>query len=266
MIALLLTGCFSLDGLVIPGDPKEAYDWSGLDVDPALVEEVEVTAEDGTRLAGVWLHQPEPAPPLIWFHGNGGANDTYPERLAYYHAWGLYDVFAIDYRGFGTSEGDPTAAGVLEQDGLAAVRYVSDATGVAPEDIGWITLSLGGAVALHTADEVGAKGIVLESVFASMDKLLDDGSTLDLPPGWVFHDQYDNVAAIADVHVPVFIIHGQDDDFVDPAAALALYGAANDPKFIWRPDGVAHADIVDVLPDDYDARVQAFLDHPTAGP
>jgi len=266
MILLPLTACMSLDGLVIPGDPRETYDWSDLNLDPARIEEVSFTAADGAELHGAWFRQLEPAPPLLWFHGNGGAMDRYVDRIQTLVDWGLHDVFAFDYRGFGRSPGPATRDGVLEEDGLAAVRYVADATGLDPTDLPWVTLSLGGAVAIHTVDEIGARAVVLESVLSGVDPLVDEAAGLDLPTGWFFRDDWDNVAEIRHATAPLFLIHGQQDDFIDPSAAVRLYNAAPDPKHIWRPVDVGHADILEVRPDEYRARVLAFLADPERGP
>lgn len=267
LVSLALAGlpaCMALDGLVIPGDPKDAYDYTDTIVPAELREEVSFTSGDGAELWGVWFRHEEERPPLIWIHGNGGAIDTSFDRIDFYWAWDRYDVFAFDYRGYGKSDPEGTREGILEEDGLAAVRYVSETTGYEPEEIPWIALSLGAAVAVHTNDEIPAKGIVLESMFPSTDALLDDGSGLDLPTGWFFRETWDNVEATRATQSPLFIIHGLDDDFIDPKYALEVYAAAPGPRRLWRPEGVNHSDIVEVVPDAYAERVLDFLDDPTA--
>jgi fermentation-respiration switch protein FrsA (DUF1100 family) len=262
----LLVGCMSLDGMVIPGDPKAAYDWTGLDVPLELVEEVRFPSGDGVELAGVWFHQPEPRPPLIWLHGNGGALDTYNDRTTFYWAWGDWDVFGVEYRGFGTSDGEPTRDGILEEDGLAAVAWVAEQTGVDPADIPWVALSLGGAVAIHTADEIANGGMLLESTLSGTAPLVDAAAGLDLPTGWFFADEWDNTGAIADILSPVFLVHGQADDFIDSQASVDLFLAAPEPRFIWRPEGVNHTDVIELMPEAFTTRARSFFADPQRGP
>ncbi|MCB9679978.1 MAG: alpha/beta hydrolase [Alphaproteobacteria bacterium] len=273
-IAALLAGgtaCLPLDFLVIPAYHTDGYDLSSDVIPESAIELVRFPTTDGLELTGVWVRQPgprdEPLPVMIAFHGNGGPFDNGEwQRIETFYGWGTYDIFTFDYRGYGTSDGEPSRDGILEEDGLAAVQYVVDTTGLAPEDIPWVALSLGAAVASHTSDEIAARAIVLESLFASTDRLADEAGDIDLPTGWFFADVYDNVQAVEGLTAPVFLIHGTSDDFINPEHVLELYDAAPDPKWLWRPEGVGHADITRVEPEAYGQRVQAFLANPTVDP
>jgi pimeloyl-ACP methyl ester carboxylesterase len=264
LTVLQLAGCMSLDGLVINGRPKDAYDFSSEVIPEGLIETVTFESEDGAELWGMWARHDPPLPPLMWIHGNGGAMDDTMDRIETYWGWGTHDIFAFDYRGFGRSQVPGTRDGILEMDGLAAARFLSDSTGVPSEEIPWIALSLGSAVAVHTNDEIPAAAIILESMFASTDALLDDGSGLDLPTGWFFREAWDNVEATRSTQSPLFIIHGLADDYVQPDYALEVYAAAPGPRRLWRPEGVAHSDIHEVMPEAYKDRVLDFLADPYA--
>ncbi len=255
---LSLLACTTFDWAVFSPIRVDSYVLDFGEVPDALVEEVTLESTDGVLLHGVWVRQEDPAPPLIFFHGNYGNIDEYADRIEYYWGWHTHDVFVVDYRGFGRSEGECDAS-VVEEDGLATVRYVSETTGVPPEEIPWVSLSLGSSVAVHTNDEIGAHSVVLESMFASADDVLDDSVGLDLPPGWFFEEQYENVDAIGSMRDPVLLIHGRDDTFIPPDHVEALYAAAADPKELWRPEGVGHADVIEVLPDEYRDRVWAWI-------
>ena len=261
MIALLL-----LSGCVLPLDSQffsptvdtEDYVFPDGVVPATALEEVTFESTDGTLLYGVWAHQSPSKPPMIFFHGNSGDLVSNFDRVEAYYAWGKYDVFMADYRGYGRSEGSCSYDGIMEQDGAAIVDYVSTTTGVAPEDIPWIGHSLGGAVAIHTNDSVAAQSVVLESTFGSAQELLDDTTNTSLPSGWFFTDPFDNIAAIANITSPVFIIHGLADTFIPPINGQNLYNAAPDPKELWQPEGVGHSDSITLIPDDYRQRVLAF--------
>jgi pimeloyl-ACP methyl ester carboxylesterase len=265
ILSVLLVGCMTFDGMIHGGDRKDAYDFSASRVPPELIEVVSYESADGTLLSGVWTHQAEPKPPLIFFHGNGGAVDTYPTRLDTYWSWGEWDVFHADYRGYGLSEG---AAGpeILELDGIAAVRHVAESTGVEPENIPWIALSLGAAVAAHTNRSVANAGMVLENMFPNTSILMEDGSGVSMPDGWFFEHTWDNLAALDQGSSPTFVIHGLADDYISPDYGPVVYEHAPEPRWLWQPEGVNHSDIEQVIPEEYQARVARFLADPARDP
>lgn len=259
-LLVLGTGCMSLDFMFLNSGPNQDTYTLHDDVVPAeLVELVDVPREDGLLLKGVWVRQSEPAPPLIFFHGNDSNIETNWDRISYMWEWGTYDVFAIDYAGFGLSEGESTWEGLSSMDGHATVNYVSSETGYAPEEIPWVALSLGGFVSIRTNDEIPAQSIILESVFASSDALQDDSLKLDLPAGWMFENEWDNVAEISKIQSPVFIIHGLKDDFIMPSSAPELYDAAPTEKELWQPAEVDHSDLFEVEPEEFKERAHAWF-------
>ena len=258
---LALSGCMSLDFLVFSAPTVDSYEIDEEAIDPDLVEIVTFDSIDGALLYGVWVRDPaNPRPPMIYFHGNATQlGDTWP-RLAYYYAvWG-YDVFAVDYRGFGMSPGPATYEGVFENDGLATVEYVMSETGYAAEDIPWVAISMGAGVASHTNDEVDAQSVILHAMFPSTDDLADDGTGNDLPMGWFFEGDFDNLEAVSAMRSPVFVIHGLADDYIDgPKYGPMVYDAAPDPKELWQPEGVAHSDLFALLPDEFRDRSRDFF-------
>lgn len=258
MLLLSLVGCMTLDFMFLEAPTTKSYDLSD-EVVPSELTEI-ITFKSGSKtLYGAWAHQSRPAPPLIFFHGNGGHLQDNWDRQAYYWSWGTHDVFSVDYRGFGMSDGPATFHGVLEEDGAAAIAYVSEVTGVPSHDIPLIGLSLGGAVAIHTNDEVPLRSVILQSTFANADLLIDTSVGLDLPMGWFLEGPYDNVANIARITSPVLIIHGLDDDFILPESGELLHDAAPGPKQLWLPLGVGHSDLFEVKPDAYRDRSLEFM-------
>ena len=136
-------------------------------------EEVWLRARDGVLLHSWLVLQPEgssaTAPTLVFFHGNAG-NIGYrlPNLKALYHQTRC-NVFMVEYRGYGNSEGEPSQEGLI-MDAEAAIEYLrhgrasstvaggggagAEARNVPDIDLSRIHLfgrSLGGAVALHLA-------------------------------------------------------------------------------------------------------------------
>lgn len=109
------------------------------------------------------------SPTILFLHGNTGTR-ALPLRVALYTAYTARlsaNVFTIDYRGFGDSEGHPTVTGV-SRDARAAWDYLMD-QGARPEDVLIVGHSLGTAVAGLLAAELGRervtpRGVVLMAV------------------------------------------------------------------------------------------------------
>ncbi|MES2640936.1 MAG: alpha/beta hydrolase [Myxococcota bacterium] len=257
--SLLLTGCMSLDSFFFNGKAVTAYALSS-DVIPAeAFEEVSFPTADDLTLYGVWAHQPvADAPVLLYFHGNADNIDAYMGQLGDYWSFG-YEVFIFDYRGYGKSEGSPSYAGVLT-DGFAAVDYVEDATGLETADIPFLGLSLGGSVATRVAGTDAPKVLITEDMFANGQKLMNDGSGLDLPDGWLLVDEWDNAAAAAEVTSPFLVIHGDSDTYIQPESAAEIFDAVTvDPKRLWLVPGAGHAEAAATEPELYRDNVMCWI-------
>jgi hypothetical protein len=64
----------------------------------------------------------------------------------------------------------------------------------------------------------------------------------------------------------VFLVHGQADDFIDSQASVDLFLAAPEPRFIWRPEGVNHTDVIELMPEAFTTRARSFFADPQRGP
>jgi fermentation-respiration switch protein FrsA (DUF1100 family) len=100
---------------------------------------------------------------------------------------------------------------------------------VRPEDIILYGESLGSGVAIQVAAEKKVRGIVLDSPFTSIAELAAQIYPW-LPINLLLKDRYDSIIHIRDVHVPVFIIHGEADDVVPVEMGRRLFAAANEPR------------------------------------
>jgi pimeloyl-ACP methyl ester carboxylesterase len=68
-------------------------------------EELKIPSFDGTTLHGVLVKADSAKGLILYLHGSGGNIDKYMEDAPIYANFG-YDVFYLDYRGYGKSEGN----------------------------------------------------------------------------------------------------------------------------------------------------------------
>nr|VFJ52437.1 MAG: hypothetical protein BECKDK2373C_GA0170839_103617 [Candidatus Kentron sp. DK] len=158
------------------------------------------------------------APMLLHFHGNGEIVADYDNLAPLFHAAGA-SLISADYRGYGQSDGEPTARSLLDDahkvlDFVMGMRAERGITG--PLVIMGRSLGSAPAIELAATRSDDIRGLVLESGFASTPDLLAlFGITLDslgvLPEGL-----RDNEDKMAEVRCPVLLLHAERDQLIEP--------------------------------------------------
>lgn len=219
---------------------------------------VSLTSADGTRLLAWAIAPSEPAGRwALVLHGNAGnlATPGRPAHSRQFHRLGL-GVLALDYRGYGESDGVPSEAG-LYADARAAYDYLQDSLRIPPERVIIYGHSLGSAVAIELASEVPAAGLIIEGAFTSVP---DIGAELYpfLPVRAMARSRFPSLQRIATLRTPVLIIHGRDDTTIPPAHGRRLFDAAREPKTLLEVPG-GHDDAFEVGAREYEAGIAQFL-------
>ena len=237
-------------------------------------ESVWFPAIDGGTLHGWWIPGSPDAPVLILVHGWANNAGRLMDWIEHLHRLG-YTLLAIDTRNHGDSSPFPRpSVWSFSQDTQAAVHYVSERfQGTAPP-IGLVGFSVGGGASINTASVTPAVRAVL-TVGAISHPLKVMRLTFDrkgipyFPLVWMFFKylQYRfripfhriaPVRNIPQVHVPVFLIHGEVDDIVPVTQGQALLAAADRSHTrLWVVPGKGHGDC-DADPQFWD-KVEAFL-------
>lgn len=253
-----LLGCMTLDGFFFAPTPTDAYAITSEVIPAESIELDSFAGPDGSTLYGWWAHQDSAgAPVMIYFHGNSGNLDDTPPMVEALWSLGL-EVYAVDYEGYGMSTGSPSHDHVIA-DAVATAGHVSSTTGVAVGDLLYYGQSLGGFATLHAALEVAPRALITDSTFANGALIGAESASIDMPIGWVLKEAYDNAAAIARLHLPVLVMHGQVDDYINIHHGDAVYAAANPPKFYWTVPGADHAELHEVDRAGWDAHVGCWV-------
>ncbi len=128
-------------------------------------EEVWLTTEDNVRINAFYLSHPSSPKVLLWFHGNAENIGYGLVHMKVLSQLGV-NILAVDYRGYGKSEGKPDEAGVYH-DADAAYDYLAKQRHIPPGDIFIYGVSLGGAVALDLAARRPCGGVIVQSSFTN---------------------------------------------------------------------------------------------------
>jgi fermentation-respiration switch protein FrsA (DUF1100 family) len=201
-------------------------------------QSVRIATEDGLSLHAWWIPVPAPRATVLFLHGNAG-NISY--RLGTYRVLaelGL-SILAIDYRGFGLSEGSPTEAGTY-LDAKASWQWMQREQNVTSDKFLLMGRSLGGGVASGFAEQVEPAALILESTFTSIPDMAAKVFPL---PGIrrLSTIDYNNLERVAKIKAPKLIIHSSEDDLIPFSQGQRLFEAAAQPKTFSEITG-NHAD------------------------
>lgn len=184
----------------------------------------------GRRLHASWVGAADAqAPALLVFHGNGEELSQWAAVQARLHAAGIAS-FVFDYSGYGASAGRPTLAR-LREDGLEAWRQFVALTPQASRRVA-LGFSLGSAVLLDVAPRLQPRpqGLVIGAGFASAREMAVSVGLVPDWAAWLLPDLWNNEERIAEVRLPLLILHGRNDELIPVRDALRLCRAAPGPR------------------------------------
>lgn len=194
----------------------------------------------GEALAAWWVPAGRDAPSVLYLIGVGHALTDEAAAIATLHGMGA-SVLAVEYRGFGRSDGRYAGERTVHEDAEAAWRELTRLAPASPRRLVQ-GHSLGGAIAIElAARHPEIDGLVLESTFTTMADVLRQSRIMRLLPlGVVLEHRYASVHRIDTLRMPKLFVHGADDIFVPPWMSRALHERAAPPKALVVVPGAGH--------------------------
>lgn len=200
---------------------------------PANAKPLTVTAADGTTLRG-WVVEGtvSPAPTVLYFGGNA-------EEVS----WALADarwprewtIVALNYRGYGASEGSPGERELMS-DAVAIYDAIAAREGVDRNRIVTFGRSLGTAMATHVAAERLVAGVVLASPFDSLAAIGNHHYPW-LPVSLLLRHRFDAQYDARRNRMSLLALVADSDSIIPVERSRALYDAWAGPKrWLVAPD------------------------------
>ena len=186
------------------------------------------------------------APTILYLHGARWNLTGHLFRIAQLRDFG-FSVLAVDYRGFGKSDGDVPSEETVYEDAQAAWEHLVKLQ----PDPGRRYIyghSLGGAVAVDLASRLSAasekdglppaaQGLIIESSFTTLADIARSLTSSLLPAELILSQKFGKIAG---VRMPVLVVHGREDRYVSPRFSEELHAAARSPKKLLLIDGGTH--------------------------
>lgn len=197
-------------------------------------------ASDGMVLHGWYFRVENAAGSILVLHGNAQNLSTHVNSVLWLVKEG-YNLFIIDYRGYGWSGGEPTLKGV-HADADAALEKLFSMPETDPDRVVVLGQSLGGSIAtytvVHSRHKDRIRALVIDSEFSSYRRIarekVDWLWLLKYPLSWTVTDRYSADRWIGQVSpMPVLILQGLDDSIVPTDHGRLLNDAAREPKQFW---------------------------------
>jgi hypothetical protein len=219
-------------------------------------EEVWLLTEDGVRIDAFYRSNPASKQVLLWFHGNAENIGYDLDHLRALAKIGV-NILAVDYRGYGKSEGKPDEAGVY-RDANAAYDYLINQRHFRAQEIVIYGHSLGGAVAVNLASRRPCGRLIVQSSFTNARAMARRMLVIPLLE-YVAKSRFDSLQKIREVHAPILVVHGTRDEVVPFRMGQQLFAAASEPKRFYAIEGAGHNDLMEVGGEAYLTTLQRFI-------
>lgn len=180
-------------------------------------EEIYIPAPDGITLHGLLFKAAAPKGLVFFLHGNAGALDSWGELASTYTDLN-HDLFILDYRGFGKSEGSISSEKQFYADAQAAYDLMKKR--YAEDRIILVGFSIGTATAAKLAAENQPRQLILQAPYYSLSDLMQQ--LYPFVPAFLLKYKFETFRFLQHTKAPVTIFHGDRDEVIYPASSEKL--------------------------------------------
>lgn len=171
--------------------------------------EIFIPVEEDVRLHGLLFKAPDSKGLVFYLHGNSGCADGWGRSAALYTMM-RYDLFLLDYRGYGKSGGHIQSEAQLLQDVQKAYQFIMK--DYDESNIVIAGYSIGTGPASYLASVASPKALLLQAPYYSLATLIDE--KVPMVPGFVTKYKLQTCEYLKNVDAPVFLFHGTNDKLI----------------------------------------------------
>lgn len=180
-------------------------------------EEINIITTDNKKINGLLFKADTSKGLIFYLHGNAGCLSSWGEAAKAYTDLN-YDVFIIDYRSFGKSEGEITGQNQLFQDNQSAYNELKKKY---PEDkIIVLGYSIGTGLASQLASTNKPKLLILQAPYYNLTDIMKN--TYSFVPTFLLKYKFATNEYLKNCNMPVVIFHGNKDEVIYYGSSLKL--------------------------------------------
>ena len=224
-VGLALYAFLFTNKILYPAPPSSYQDNEGI---------LKLETTSGLSITANHIEKPGAEYTVLYCHGNAEDLGTAKTNYTLLGIKGGYNVLAFDYPGYGTSEGKPDEAKLIETV-EAAYKYLTTEKRIPGNRIIIYGRSLGGGPGTDLASRKPVGGLILEATFTSVHRV---ATRIGILP-WSY---FDNLGKIQSIQCPVLIMHGGGDHVIPFHHGKTLFARALEPKLSLWVDYAGHGD------------------------
>jgi len=215
-------------------------------------EEIDIKTKDNTSLNGILFKAGSTKGLIFYLHGNAGSVQSWGGVAKTYTDLN-YDVFMLDYRGYGKSEGSIDGQSLFFQDiqdayGELKKKYTEDKIIV-------LGYSIGTGPAAKVASMNNPALLILQAPYYSLTDMMRH--TYPIIPTFILKYKFKTNDYIKSCKMPIVIFHGDQDEVVYYGSSLKLHNEFKKQDTLITLTGQGHNGITENP--DYKIKIQEIL-------
>lgn len=180
-------------------------------------EEIFIEVEDKTKIHGLLFTNDSSKGLVFYLHGNSGSNRTWG-NIADLYLQNEHDIFIIDYRGYGKSDGRITSEKQFYSD--LQIVYDSLKQRYNESTISIIGYSIGTGPAAKLSASNNPKLLILKAPYYNLPDMARN--YVLFAPSFTFKYKFNTNEFLPNVKCPIIIFHGDADEIIDFSSSLKL--------------------------------------------
>ncbi len=180
-------------------------------------EELNIPSFDNKKLNGLLFKTLNPKGLVFYLHGNAGSLDTWGSVAKNYTDLG-YDIFILDYRGFGKSEGEIESQEQVFQD--LTFTYNKLMTRYDRNKVVIIGYSIGTGLAAYLASVENPEKLILQAPYYNFIEF--SSGRVPFVPDFLKKFKFETNKYIVKVKSPIYIFHGNKDQVISCDNSIRL--------------------------------------------